>query len=53
MIIGGIGFDESKFGRRKYNRGHRVDSAWALCGIERAAEEKVFFVTVLTESMKH
>lgn len=40
--IGGEGIvveiDESKFGKRKYNRGHRVDDVWILGGVERTAE---------------
>jgi transposase-like protein len=37
--IGGPGviveIDESKFGKRKYNRGHRVQGCWVFGGIER------------------
>lgn len=37
--IGGIGkvveIDESKFGRRKYHRGHRVEGQWVFGGYER------------------
>jgi hypothetical protein len=36
--IGGPGIiievDESKFGRRKYNRGHRVEGVWVMGGVE-------------------
>lgn len=39
MFIGGEGkiveIDESKFGRRKYRRGHRVEGQWVFGGIER------------------
>jgi transposase-like protein len=38
--------DESKFGKRKYNRGHHVDGAWVIGGIERTAERR-FFVSVV------
>ena len=40
-MIGGPGveieidIDESKFGRRKYNRGRVVDGHWVLGGMER------------------
>lgn len=49
-VIGGPGtiveLDECKFGRRKYNRGHRVDGTWVLGGVERANTAKAFFVSV-------
>lgn len=48
--IGGEGVivevDESKFGKRKYNRGHRIEGAWVIGGIERTPEAK-FFVEVV------
>ena len=49
--IGGPGkiveIDESKFGKRKYNRGRRVDGCWVFGGIERDSEPpKCFFATV-------
>ena len=49
--IGGPGkiveVDESKFGKRKYNRGKKVDGVWVFGGIERGSEPpKCFFVTV-------
>ena len=41
--IGGDGVivetDESKFGKRKYNRGCRVDGCWVFGGIERVAKK--------------
>lgn len=44
--IGGEGIiveiDESKFGKRKYNRGHAVEGAWVVGGIERSIERKFF-----------
>lgn len=47
--IGGPGahveIDESKFGRRKYNKGHRVEGQWVFGGFERGSGE-VFMVPV-------
>jgi len=37
-----VEIDESKFGKRKYNRGHRVEGVWVVGGIERTEEKKVF-----------
>ena len=43
--IGGPGkvveIDESKFGKRKYHKGRRVDGCWVFGGIER--ESKTLF----------
>ena len=48
--IGGEGVvvevDESKFGKRKYNRGHHIEGAWVIGGIERTSSSK-FFVLVI------
>lgn len=48
--IGGPGviveLDESKFGKRKYHQGHRVEGVWVFGGIERSDERKCFLVTV-------
>jgi len=48
--IGGRGVivevDETKFGRRKYHKGHRVEGAWVMTGIERTAERRTFRVQV-------
>lgn len=47
--LGGIGkyveIDESKFGRRKYHSGHRVDGTWVFGGFERESG-RLFMVTV-------
>ena len=44
--IGGEGIiveiDESKFGKRKYNRGHSVEGAWVIGGVERTPERRIF-----------
>ena len=36
-----VEIDESKFGKRKYNRGHPVEGVWILGMIERSGEKKV------------
>jgi len=45
-MIGGPGvivqIDETKMGKRKYHRGHRVDGAWVLVGVESTVERLVF-----------
>jgi transposase-like protein len=48
--IGGPGIhvqiDETKCGKRKYNRGHQVDGAWVLGGVEKTEERKIFIIPV-------
>ena len=48
--IGGEGveveIDESKFGKRKYHRGRKVDGVWVFGGIEKYNKENCFFVVV-------
>ena len=45
-VIGGVGVivevDETKVGKRKNHRGHRVEGAWVLVGVERTSERRVF-----------
>jgi transposase-like protein len=52
--IGGEGviveLDESKFGKRKYNRGHHVEGVWVVGGVERTRERRVFARTVKDRS---
>ena len=49
-VIGGPGMvvevDESKFGKRKYHRGHRVEGVWVVGGIERTEQRRAFLVPV-------
>ena len=56
FCIGGEGveveLDESKFGKRKYNRGHAVEGVWVLGGVERTSERKVFLVSVHDRSQE-
>jgi transposase-like protein len=53
-MIGGEGvvveLDESKFGKRKYNRGHRVEGVWVLGGVERTVERQIFVEIVADRS---
>ena len=37
--------DESRFGRRKYNRGHHVGGVWVFGGVERRTK-KIFLISV-------
>jgi ISXO2-like transposase domain len=50
MVIGGEGvvveIDESKFGKRKYHRGHPVEGVWVIGGVERT-EERLMFAEVV------
>jgi transposase-like protein len=47
--VGGLNkiveIDESKFGRRKYHRGHPVKGQWMFCGVERESG-RTFLVAV-------
>lgn len=49
-MIGGPGIvvevDESKFGKRKYHRGHRVNGCWALGMVERTPERRIIIIVV-------
>ena len=51
-VIGGPGIiveiDESKFGNRKYNRGHRVEGVWVVGGVERT-KKRAMFVEVVSD----
>lgn len=53
-VIGGPGIvielDETKLGKRKYHRGHRVDGVWVVVGVERTPERRVFMVPVADRS---
>jgi len=52
--IGGDGvvveIDESKFGKRKYNRGHHVDGVWVFGMVERTEERRIILVSVPNRS---
>lgn len=53
-MIGGDGvtveIDETKLGKRKYHRGHRVDGVWVLVGVERGGNRDVFLEEVQDRS---
>jgi hypothetical protein len=46
--------DESKFGRRKYNRGHPVKGQWVFGGVERHSGRTFFFPVpgITSETLK-
>lgn len=54
--IGGPGvvveIDESKFGKRKHHKGHRVEGAWVFGGVELTPERKFFAVVVPDRTKK-
>ena len=56
LVIGGPGIvvevDETKMGKRKYNRGHRVEGVWVLVGVERTSERKIF-LRILPDRSAH
>ena len=41
-----VEIDESKFGKVKYNRGHRVDGVWVLGMVEKTPERRIILVPV-------
>ena len=42
----GVEIDESKFGKRKYYRGHKVEGQWVFGGHEKYDKTKIFMVPV-------
>lgn len=53
-VIGGPGvfveIDETKLGKRKYNRGHRVEGVWVLVGVEKTPARRVFLKRIADRS---
>ncbi|GBN39308.1 hypothetical protein AVEN_148385-1 [Araneus ventricosus] len=47
-MLGGVGvvveIDESKFGKRKYNKGKQVNGKWVFGGVERGSKRSFFCV---------
>jgi transposase-like protein len=54
LKIGGPGIiveiDECKLSKRKCERGHRVEGAWVLGGVERTPERRIFAIQVENRS---
>lgn len=50
LKIGGknvvVEIDESKFGKRKYNKGHKVDGVWVVGMVERSERRKLSLIPV-------
>ncbi|KAI4293467.1 hypothetical protein PAPHI01_2741, partial [Pancytospora philotis] len=48
--IGGPGVvvevDESKFGKRKFHRGHRVDGTWVLGAVEKCKRRQIIMIPI-------
>ncbi|KII71684.1 hypothetical protein RF11_11486 [Thelohanellus kitauei] len=44
--------DETKLGKRKYYKGHRVEGVWVIAGIERTEEKECFVVEVENRDVK-
>ena len=41
-----VQIDETKLGKRKYHRGHRVEGVWILAGVEKTSQRKMFLARV-------
>ena len=56
VAIGGPGIeveiDESKFGKRKYYRGHKVEGQWVFGGREKYDKRKIFMIPVPNRKQK-
>lgn len=50
VMVGGenvfVEIDESKFAKRKNNRGHAVEGCWVVGGVERTTERRIFIEVV-------
>jgi transposase-like protein len=44
--------DKTKLGKIKYNRRHRVDGVWIVCGVKKLLNQKVFCVFVESRDAK-
>ncbi|KAG0436766.1 hypothetical protein DMUE_4066 [Dictyocoela muelleri] len=41
-----VEIDESKFGKRKYHEGHRVEGVWVLGKVERFGDRRIILVNI-------
>ncbi|KAG0439710.1 hypothetical protein DMUE_2243, partial [Dictyocoela muelleri] len=41
-----VEIDESKFGKRKYHRGHRVEGVWVFGMMERFGDRRIILVPI-------
>ncbi|KCZ79822.1 hypothetical protein H312_02785, partial [Anncaliia algerae PRA339] len=41
-----VGMDETKFGKRKYNKGHKVEGVWIFGMVEIFKERKFLLILV-------
>ena len=41
-----VEIDKSKFGKRKYHKGHRVEGQWVFGGCEKYNKSKIFMIPV-------
>ncbi|EJW05224.1 hypothetical protein EDEG_00689, partial [Edhazardia aedis USNM 41457] len=48
-----VEIDESKFEKRKYHRGHRLDSVWVFGAVERTDQRKIFLIPVEFRNQYH
>jgi len=46
-----IEIDESKFGKRKYNKGHKVDGVWILGMVEKTGLKRIKLIQVENRNM--
>ena len=42
-----VEIDKSKFGKRKYHRGHKIEGQWVFGGHEKYNKQKIFMIPVL------
>ena len=48
-----VEIDESKFGKRKFNKGRKVDGVWVLGMVERTTERRIILTTIAQRTKKN